>query len=76
MIPLGFVNIDVQVNAMFEMYIMVFVRRELATDISKVSSSHLEKGLWGVIGNKGAVAYSFRLKNRHFNFIAVHLRHG
>lgn len=76
MIPLGFVSIDVQLNAMFEMYIMVYVRRELATDISAVRSAHIEKGLWGMVGNKGAVAYSFKLKNRQFNFIACHLRHG
>lgn len=29
-----------------------------------------------MVGNKGGVAYSFRLKNRLFNFINTHLRHG
>jgi GH24 family phage-related lysozyme (muramidase) len=29
-----------------------------------------------IVGNKGGVAYSFQLKNRLFNFIAAHLRHG
>lgn len=78
MIPRGFVNIDSanQMNVMFEMYIIIYVRRELIPDVKKVTATRLEKGLWGMVGNKGAVAYSFKIKNRLFNFIACHLRHG
>lgn len=78
MLPRGFVNIDKDCNsvAMFEMFLIAFIRRELATDVSKVKQTTLEKGWMNIVGNKGGVAYSFQLKNRLFNFIACHLRHG
>ena len=78
MLPRGFVNIDKDYNsvAMFEMFIIAFIRRGLATDVSKVKQVALEKGWMNIVGNKGGVAYSFLLKNRLFNFIATHLRHG
>ena len=78
MLPRGYVNIDKDYNsvAMFEMFQIAFIRRELATDVSKVKQVALEKGWMNIVGNKGGVAYSFQLKNRLFNFIAVHLRHG
>ena len=78
MVPRGFANVDVknQIVGMYEMFMIIFVRKELSNDVSKVVSTYLQKGLWGVVGNKGGIAYSFTLKNRLFNFIAVHLRHG
>jgi len=38
MLPRGFVNIDKDSNsvAMFEMFLITFIKRELATDVSKV----------------------------------------
>jgi hypothetical protein len=38
MLPRGYVNIDKDYNsvAMFEMFQIAFIRRELATDVSKV----------------------------------------
>jgi hypothetical protein len=30
----------------------------------------------GLVGNKGCVAYSFLLRDRVFNFICCHLKHG
>jgi len=40
MLPRGYVNIDKDNNsvAMFEMYQIIFIRRELSTDVSKVKS--------------------------------------
>jgi hypothetical protein len=78
MVAHGFVNIDATnlVCAMFEMFLMIFVKKELAGDVTKVVQTHIEKGFMGVVGNKGCVAYSFKLKNRLFNVIGTHLRHG
>lgn len=61
MLPRGFVNIDKDNNsvAMFEMFLITFIKRELATDVSKVKQISLEKGWMNIVGNKGGVAYSF-----------------
>ena len=78
MVPRGFVNIDAtnQVASMYEMFLLVFIKRELSTEVSKVEQTYLAKGFGGFVGNKGGIAYSFTIKNRLFNFIACHLRHG
>lgn len=78
MVPKSFVNIDKasQMTWMHEMYLTIFIRRELATDVSKVNQTFLARGFGGFVGNKGGIAYSLKIKNRLFNFIACHLRHG
>jgi len=78
MLQRGFVNCDTKNHlvGMYEMFLIIFVKAKLSKDVSKVNSTYLQKGFMGVVGNKGAIAYSFTLKNRLFNFIAVHLRHG
>lgn len=37
---------------------------------------YLAKGKYGLIGNKGCVAYQFQLRDRVLNFICCHLKHG
>lgn len=78
MLPKGFVNIDGdnQMATMFEMFCIVFVKQDLATEVSSVAQTQIAKGLWNFVGNKGCIAYSFKLKNRQFTFISTHLRHG
>lgn len=71
----GFYNID-NYMGMWEMFIAVFVKKDLRKEIHEIKKTYLAKGQMGLIGNKGAVAYSFILRNRVFNFIGVHLKHG
>ena len=61
---------------MYEMFMVIYVKMEYQSEINNVIQVQNEKGVWGIIGNKGGVAYSFTLKGRLFNFIATHLRHG
>ena len=44
--------------------------------VGNVSQSTIAKGKFGVIGNKGAIAISFSLYGRLFNFIGCHLIHS
>jgi hypothetical protein len=71
----GFLNIDSFVG-MWEMFIAVFVKKGLRKEIQDVQKHYIAKGKYGVIGNKGCVAYSFVLRERPFNFICCHLQHG
>ena len=62
--------------SMWEMFIVVFVRKEFIPEVSQISKQTIAKGKFGLIGNKGCVGYSFCLRDRHFNFISCHLKHG
>jgi len=61
---------------MWEIFIVVFVKQYLIDEISLVKKESIAKGKLNLIGNKGVVAYSFVLRERIFNFIGCHLRHG
>ena len=61
---------------MYEMFLLCFVKVELFDELSNVSQMKLAKGVGGIIGNKGCIAYNFTLMNRQFNIVATHLRHG
>ena len=71
----GFVNIDTYCG-MWEMIIAVYCKKELRREISCVVKAYKAKGKFGMVGNKGAVSYSFLLRQRVFNFIGCHLKHG
>ena len=74
---MGLITISSEFLEMWEMFLIVFVKRELFSETANVSAMKIAKGaMSGMIGNKGAIAYNFTLENRHFNIIAVHLRHG
>ena len=74
---MGYHAISAELLDMWEMFLLVFIKRELVAETANVSAMKLAKGaMKGMIGNKGAIAYNFTLKNRHFNVIATHLRHG
>ena len=57
------------------MFIIVFVKRHLRVEVKDIKKQAIAKGKLG-FGNKGCVAYSFVLRERVFNFIACHLKHG
>ena len=71
----GFLNIDSLIG-MWEMWIAVFVKSNIKKEIQDVKKHSLAKGKFDMIGNKGGVAYSFVLRDRIFNFIGCHLKHG
>lgn len=61
---------------MWEMWLVCYIRSDMKHDVTKIRSGSIAKGVGKMIGNKGGVAQSFMVKNRLFNFIAVHLKHG
>lgn len=58
------------------MFIVVFVKDRLKDEISYLKKESIAKGKLNLIGNKGSVAYSFVIRDRIFNFMGCHLRHG
>jgi hypothetical protein len=72
----GFINIDSNFCAQWEMFIVVFVKIDLRKEVQDVKKESIAKGQMGLVGNKGCVAYSFLLRDRVFNFICCHLKHG
>lgn len=74
--PKGFLNIDDTFCNMWEMFLIVFVKSYLRPEITCIRKETIAKGKMGLIGNKGIVAYSFVLRDRTFNFIGCHLKHG
>ena len=72
----GFLNVDKTFISMWEMWLVCYIRSDLKHEVTKIRNGSIAKGVGKMIGNKGGVAQSFMLKNRMFNFIAVHLKHG
>ena len=72
----GFLNVDKTFISMWEMWLVCYIRSDMKHDVTKIRSGSIAKGVGKMIGNKGGVAQSFMVKNRLFNFIAVHLKHG
>ncbi|EFC50310.1 predicted protein [Naegleria gruberi] len=54
-------------------HLIIFVRKELLTQISNVRTCSVPTGLYNQIGNKGGVSISFKLGKRKFVFINNHL---
>lgn len=61
---------------MWEMFLIIFVKENLAKYVSQVKKVQIAKGKFHMVGNKGALAYSFMLHDKVFNVIGVHLQHG
>lgn len=61
---------------MWEMFVAVWVKKDLRKEIQNITKTYIAKGQMNIVGNKGTVAYSFVLRDRTFNFINVHLKHG
>ena len=61
---------------MWEMLLVIFVKKHLIDEITHVKRESIAKGQLNLIGNKGAVASSFVFRERIFNFLGCHLRHG
>lgn len=77
MAEIGLITISSSLLEMWQMFLIVFVKRELFADTANVSAMKIAKGaMKGTIGNKGGIAYNFTLENHNFNIVAVHLRHG
>ena len=72
----GFVSVYQGHLEMWQMFLVIYVKYEFREDISNVNVGMIAKGFKNVIGNKGGLSIHFILKNRSFNFIATHLRHG
>lgn len=58
------------------MWLIIFVKKEYSSQVTKIHSNSIAKGVGNFLGNKGGVAKSFMIRNRLFSFIAVHLKHG
>ena len=56
----GFVPVNKFVK-MWQMWLIVFIKREYQDSVTKVRSSSIAKGVGNVIGNKGGVAHSFMI---------------
>ena len=77
----GFENIDSQNSFvyMFQMFLVVFIKKSYKGDVSRVNSTYIAKGknvLVTTVGNKGGLCYSFALRNNVFNIIGCHLQHN
>ena len=72
----GFLNVDKTFISMWEMWLVCYIRSDLKQEVTKIRSASIAKGVGKMIGNKGGVCQSFMVKNRLFNFIATHLKHG
>ncbi|KAF0971710.1 hypothetical protein FDP41_009933 [Naegleria fowleri] len=65
--------VPLESNTLVAIHIIIFVRKELLSQISQVTVSSVATGLYNQIGNKGGVAISFKLGNRKYIFINNHL---
>jgi hypothetical protein len=73
----GYVNVDTSFNAQWQMFLVVFHKRGLSGLISNVARSKIAQGKGkGLLANKGAMACSFALNGKLFNFIGGHLTHN
>lgn len=63
---------------MWEMFLVVFVRRDdmLRVNVFSYQSNYKALGVMNLIGNKGALMLRFKLYEKTFNFINCHLVAG
>ena len=60
--PYGFVSISTEFLEMWEMFLVCFIKADLAGDLSNVNGTKIAKGaMRSMIGNKGCIAYYFCL---------------
>ena len=58
----GFASISPEFLDMWEMWLICFIKHDLYQDLANVTSAKIAKGAMnGMIGNKGCIAYNFKL---------------
>jgi hypothetical protein len=74
----GVLSLEKPYVHIWQMFITVFVKPHLRQHISQVRSGYIMQGKFMGMpsGNKGCVAYGFKLRGKEFNFIGCHLKHG
>jgi len=72
--PLQF--IDLASVTMFQLFMIAFVRDQHAPFLSHIQTKYKATGYANLIGNKGGLQITFRLYERLYSFICVHLIHG
>uniref|UniRef100_A0A0G4IAE0 Inositol polyphosphate-related phosphatase domain-containing protein n=1 Tax=Chromera velia CCMP2878 TaxID=1169474 RepID=A0A0G4IAE0_9ALVE len=55
-------------------HLAIFVKSSLAFEIKDVKSAHVATGIANVIGNKGGIGVSFRVRDSNFCFVTCHLQ--
>eukprot|EP01006_Ploeotia_vitrea_P051449 TRINITY_DN67561_c7_g3_i1.p1 TRINITY_DN67561_c7_g3~~TRINITY_DN67561_c7_g3_i1.p1 ORF type:complete len:1104 (+),score=605.94 TRINITY_DN67561_c7_g3_i1:110-3313(+) len=65
--------VPVFVKHLWEIVLVVLVRRELFGSVTNVDGQTVACGVGDVLGNKGAVAVSFRYEETQFCFVVTHL---
>lgn len=60
---------------MWEICLLIYVKKELFSLVNHVEKIAIAKGFASMIGNKGAVAYSFVFAEQLFQVTGVHLTH-
>ena len=67
----GFVEITT--IKMFQMFLIIFIRKDLEQFVDKVESYCKPMGVANVIGNKGGMIIAFKLMEYQFVFVNCHL---
>jgi hypothetical protein len=70
---LGDEYVTVEALSLWQIRLIVLVRRELAPFVSQIQKDSVACGIANVLGNKGAVGISFWLYDYSFCFISSHL---
>ncbi|VAI47098.1 unnamed protein product [Triticum turgidum subsp. durum] len=61
---------------MVGLFLMVWARREIKSDIRNLKVSCVGRGLMGYLGNKGSISVSMLLHQTSFCFVCSHLTSG
>lgn len=61
---------------MVGLYIIIFIKKDLAFSIRGVKKFKVKTGLSGLTGNKGGVAIRFAVDDTSFSFINMQLESG
>lgn len=61
---------------MVGLYLLVYIRDNLADQVREVAIDRVKTGVWHLAGNKGSVCLRFNLCGMTFCFMNVHLHHG
>lgn len=64
---------DIAVHQLVGILIVVFIKEEHYLSIKNESNCKCREGALGVMGNKGSIAFRFKLYERNFIFIVMHL---
>uniref|UniRef100_A0A8C5E098 phosphatidylinositol-3,4,5-trisphosphate 5-phosphatase n=1 Tax=Gouania willdenowi TaxID=441366 RepID=A0A8C5E098_GOUWI len=67
---------QVAVQSLWNMRLAVFVKPQLESRVSHVTSGSVKTGLGNTLGNKGAVGVSFLFNGTSFGFVNCHLTSG